>query len=78
MSENRMSENTTSNNVTLKIKANTEGFDDALQEVEALAEAYDGFPAQITIKNCKLCTFNIYPSQTKIINATQEDENEED
>lgn len=78
MSENRMSENTTSNNVTLKIKANTEGFDDALQEVETLAEAYDGFPAQITIKNCKLCTFNIYPSQTKIINATQEDENEED
>lgn len=73
MSENRMSEN-----VTLKIKANTEGFDDALQEVEALAEAYDGFPAQITIKNCKLCTFNIYPSQTKIINATQEDGDEKD
>lgn len=73
MSENKMGEN-----ITLKIKANTEGFDDALQEVEALAEAYDGFPAQITIKNCKLCTFNIYPSQTKIINATQEDGDEED
>lgn len=73
MNENKMGEN-----ITLKIKANTEGFDDALQEVEALAEAYDGFPAQITIKNCKLCTFNIYPSQTKVINATQEGENEED
>lgn len=73
MSENKMGEN-----ITLKIKANTEGFEDVLQEVEALAEAYDGFPAQITIKNCKLCTFNIYPSQTKIINATQEDENEKD
>lgn len=73
MSENKMGEN-----ITLKIKANTEGFEDALQEVEALAEAYDGFPAQITIKNCKLCTFNIYPSQTKIINATQEDGDEED
>lgn len=78
MSENRMSENKMGENITLKIKANTEGFDDALQEVEALAEAYDGFPAQITIKNCKLCTFNIYPSQTKIINATQEDGDEED
>lgn len=78
MSENRMSDNRMSDNVTLKIKANTEGFEDALQEVEALVEAYDGFPAQITIKNCKLCTFNIYPSQTKIINATQEGENEED
>lgn len=73
MSENKMGEN-----ITLKIKANTEGFEDALQEVEALAEAYDGFPAQITIKNCKLCTFNIYPSQTKIINATQEDGDEKD
>ena len=73
-----MSENITSNNVTLKIKANTEGFEDALQEVEALAEAYDGFPAQITIKNCKLCTFNIYSSQTKIEDIGQENENEED
>ncbi len=73
MSENKMGEN-----ITLKIKANTEGFEDALQEVETLVEAYDGFPAQITIKNCKLCTFNIYPSQTKIINATQEDGDEKD
>lgn len=65
-------------NVILNIKANTEGFEDALQEVEALAEAYDGFPAQIMIKNCKSCTFNIYPSQTKIIDATQGGKNEED
>lgn len=67
-----------SKDITLKIKAETEGFDNALQEVEALAEAYDGFPAQITIKNCRDCTFNIYPSQTKIIDIGQEDENEED
>ena len=67
-----------SENVTLKIKADTEGFQDAQQEVEALAEAYDGFPAQITIKNCRDCTFNIYPSQTKIIDIGQGDENEED
>ena len=69
-----MSENTT----TFKIKASTEGFEDAIQEVETLAEAYDGFPAQITIKNCKLCTFNIYSSQTKVEDIGQEDENEED
>lgn len=64
--------------VTFKIKAETEGFEDAQQEVEALAEAYDGFPAQVTIKNCRDCTFNVYPSQTKIIDIKQEDENEED
>ena len=67
-----------SDNTTLKIKASTEGFEDAIQEVETLAEAYDGFPAQITIKNCKLCTFNIYSSQTKIEDIGQGDENEED
>lgn len=67
-----------SENTTLKIKASTEGFEDAIQEVETLAEAYDGFPAQITIKNCKLCTFNIYSSQTKIEDIGQGDENEED
>ena len=67
-----------SKDVIVKIKALTEGFEDAKQEVEALAEACDGFPAQITIKNCRDCTFNIYPSQTKIIDIGQEDENEED
>lgn len=67
-----------SKDVIVKIRALIEGFEDAQQEVEALAEAYDGFPAQITIKNCRDCTFNIYPSQTKIIDIGQEDENEED
>ena len=51
----------------IKIKVETEGFEEATQEVETLAEAYDGFPAQVTIKNCHDCTFNIYPSQTKHI-----------
>lgn len=51
----------------MKIKCSTEGFDEAQQEVEALAEAYDGFPAQVTIKNCRDCTINIYPNQTKMI-----------
>lgn len=50
----------------MKIKCSTEGFDEAQQEVEALAEAYDGFPAQVTIKNCRDCTINVYPSQTKM------------
>lgn len=51
----------------MKIKCSTEGFDEAQEEVEALAEAYDGFPAQVTIKNCHDCTINVYPSQTKFV-----------
>ena len=67
-----------SQNIALKIKTSTEGFEDALQEVETLTEAHNGFPAQIEIKNCRDCTFNIYSSQTKIVDIEQEDENEED
>lgn len=51
----------------MKIQCTTEGFDEAQQEVEALAEAYDGFPAQVTIKNCRDCTINVYPTQTKFV-----------
>ena len=51
----------------LIIECETRGFDEATQEVESLAEAYDGFPAQVTIKNCRDCNINIHPSQTKMI-----------
>ena len=62
----------TENNILLKLE--TEGFEDAQQQVEMLAEAYDGFPAQVTIKNCHHCKINIYPSQTKYIDAKGSDE----
>ena len=58
-------------NVT--IACETEGFDEAKEKIEALAEAYDGFPTQVTIKNCRDCTINVYPSQTKIIDFRGED-----
>lgn len=53
----------------VEIKCRTEGFEEAGQEVEALAEAYEGFPAQVIVKNCHDCKINIYPSQTKIVEA---------
>ena len=52
---------------TMKLKVETEGIEEAQEKVEALASAYDGFPAQVTIKNCRDCNIYIYPSQTKII-----------
>lgn len=54
---------------TVKIKCETEGFDEAIEEVETLVEAYDGFPPQVQIKGCRDCTINIYPSQTRIIDS---------
>ena len=61
-----------------KIKCTTEGFDEAQKEVEALAEAYDGFPAQVTtIKNCRDCTINVYPTQTKFVTYGDDEEKPE-
>lgn len=56
------------------IECETRGFDEATEQVEALAEAYDGFPAQVNIKGCRDCTINIYPSQTKIIDFNGSEE----
>jgi len=52
-----------------KINIETEGFEEATEKIETLAEVYDGFPAQVTIKNCHHCTFNIYPSQTRFVDG---------
>lgn len=50
-----------------KINVETEGMEEAQEQIERLADAYDGFPAQVTIKNCRNCTFNIYPSQMRTV-----------
>lgn len=52
-----------------KIEFETEGIEEATEQIEALADAYDGFPAQVTIKNCRDCTINIYPSQIRTVEA---------
>ena len=56
----------------VKINCETNGFEEATEQIEALAEAYDGFPAQVVIRNCRNCTFNVYPSQTKFIETKEE------
>ena len=54
------------NETNFTIKCETEGFDEAQEEIEALAEAYNEFPAQVNLKGLKNCTINIYASQTRI------------
>lgn len=58
---------------TIEIECKTNGFEEAQEKVEALVDAYDGFPPQVQIRNCRDCKINIYPSQTKIIEAKKED-----
>lgn len=46
---------------TIKFDCETER-----EQVSELGETLvDYFPPQVTVKNCKNCTINIYPSQTK-------------
>lgn len=54
----------------IKITCVTEGLDEATEKVEALADAFNDFPPQLQIKNCRDCNITIYPSQTKIIEMT--------
>ena len=51
------------------LRVETEGMEEATEQVEMLADAYDGFPAQVMIKNCRDCTINIYPSQLRNVEA---------
>ena len=48
---------------TIEVEVKTKGFEEATEKIEALADAYDGLPSQITIKGARDCTFNIYPTQ---------------
>ena len=57
-----------------KIKCETEGIEEATEQIEMLADAYDRFPAQVQLKNCHDCTINIYPSQTKIVEGDSKDD----
>ncbi|MBR3125387.1 MAG: hypothetical protein IKF42_08280 [Mogibacterium sp.] len=58
----------------IMIECETAGFDEAIEQVEALVEAYDGFPPQVQIKGCRNCTINIHPSQTKFYETTERKE----
>lgn len=55
---------------TLKINVEAEGIDETTEKMEALVDVMDGFPPQVTIKNCRDCAINIYPSQMKMVEQT--------
>jgi hypothetical protein len=55
------------------LRVETEGIEEATEQVERLADAYDGFPAQVTIKNCRDCTINVYPSQIRTVEEAKHD-----
>lgn len=58
----------------IKVTAETEGIDEARDEIHELSDALMEFPPNVMIKNCNYCTFNIYPSQTQFVESKVEDE----
>ena len=64
------------NRLVYEIECETKGFEEATEKVETLASAYDSFPPQVSVRNCRDCVINIHPSQTKIITVGDEEEDE--
>ena len=58
---------------TEKIEEATEKTRELAEEAQNLSDALNEFPANVMIKNARNCTFNIYPSQTRIIDGGMKD-----
>ena len=67
MNDERKEKRDVTKNNEIVIDVKTRGMEEAHEQIEALADAYDGFPAQVNIKGARDCVFNIYPSQTKFV-----------
>ena len=52
---------------TEQIEEATEKTRELAEEAQNLSDVLNEFPANVVIRNASNCTFNIYPSQTRII-----------
>ena len=53
--------------IEIGIECDTSALDDAIEKSEQLSELANDFEPMVSIRNCKGCTFNIYPSRTTIV-----------
>lgn len=56
----------------INVEVNAEGIEDVTEKVQSLSDAIGAFPANVMIRNCRNCTFNIYPGQTMIMSGREE------
>lgn len=66
------------NSIDVEIECKTKGFDDALEEIDSLADVLQNMPNQVVIRNCRDCVFNIYQSQTMFWNDDTDEGGEEE
>lgn len=60
------------NKVAIDVEVN--GADEAVEKIDALADAMQNFQPQVVIRNCRDCEFEIYPSQTRFISKGETDD----
>lgn len=58
----------------INVEINADGIEEVTEKVQNLSDALGAFPANVMIKNCKNCTFNIYPRQTMIMSEKADEE----
>lgn len=56
----------------INIEVKADGIEEVTEKVQQLSDAVAAFPAQVMIKNCRDCTFNIYPGQTMFVGDKDE------
>lgn len=52
--------------IEIGIECDTTALDEALDKTAELGELTQDLAPQVSIRNCRNCTFNIYPSRTAI------------
>lgn len=52
--------------VEMGVAVDTESLDEAIEKTSELGELTQDLAPQVSIRNCRGCTFNIYPSRTWI------------
>ena len=60
-------------NIEIGIACDTSALDEAIEKSEQLSELSNDFAPIVSIRNCKNCTFNIYPSRTTINEAANDE-----
>lgn len=55
--------------VSVGVEVDSEAVDEALEKVDALGDATADLAPMVSIRSCRGCTFNIYPTRSVFMEA---------
>lgn len=59
--------------IEIAVACDTTALDDALEKTAELGELTQDLAPMVSIRNCRSCTFNIYPSRTTFTEEKHDD-----